>query len=662
MGELGRWSLLLSAVVLLYMIAASAYGAWKRNRRWIMSGRRAAVAAAGLASLASLSLIGLLVTGDFRYEYVADYTSRDLGILYRISAFWGGNQGSLLLWLWVLTLYTVVVTFARSEGHEHFQPYVTATLGVVSLFFSVVLNTVAKPFQLLPFTSVDGAGLNPLLQNPGMTIHPLTLYLGYIGFSVPFAYAMAAVFTGRADAAWLRVTRRWSLVAWLFLSMGILYGARWAYEVLGWGGYWSWDPVENASLLPWLTATAFIHSSIVQERKGTLKIWNVALVILTFTLTIFGTFLTRSGIFWSVHAFSNGPLGAVFLTFIAFVLVAAFGLLAWRWPLLKSTAAPIAPVSKESSFVLNNVLFVSLTFAVLWGTVFPVISQGLIGRQMVVGPPFFNTVAAPLAVALVLLMGIGTVVAWRYSTVRRVAASLMTPFFLTLPALAVFIALGIREGAVLAALGSIVFVGAITLREFTSGTAARMRLTGESAPRALVRLVGQQRRRYGGYLVHLAVLLIVLGIVVSGSYSEQKQVVMKPGDMVTIGPYQLTLLGSATRDEPGRAVVYSQLLVQKSDQSLGILQPEDWYFLNGSQPAPQVAIRSTPIDDLYVVMAGMDATQGKVLFEIHRNPMLSWIWYGGYLLVAGTLISLWPARSAFQEVGRVEMPGVEVRP
>ncbi|MDI3257984.1 MAG: heme lyase CcmF/NrfE family subunit [Kyrpidia sp.] len=662
MGDLGRWSLILSAFVLLYMVVASACGAWKGKRRWVVSGRWAAIAAAGLASLASLSLIGLLVTGDFRYEYVADYTSRDLGLLYRIAAFWGGNQGSLLLWLWMLTLYTAVVTFARSEGRDRFQPYVTATLGVVALFFSLVLNTVAQPFQLLPAAGMDGAGLNPLLQNPGMTIHPLTLYLGYIGFSVPFAYGIAALFTGRADATWLRVTRRWSLVAWLFLSMGILYGARWAYEVLGWGGYWSWDPVENASLMPWLTATAFIHSSIVQERKGTLKIWNVALVILTFTLTIFGTFLTRSGIFWSVHAFSNGPLGAIFLTFVGIVLVGAFGLLAWRWPLLKSTAQPVAPVSKESSFVLNNVLFVSMAFTVLWGTVFPVITRGITGRQMVVGPPFFNTVTAPLAVALVLLMGIGTVAAWRHSTVRRVAASLMTPFFLTLPAVAIFIGVGIRDGAVLAALGSIVFVGAVTVREFGMGTAARMRLTGESAPVALVRLVGQQRRRYGGYLVHIAVLLIVLGITMSGVYGQQKQVVMKPGDVVAMGPYQLVLLGSATRDEPGRAVVYSQLLVRKNDRSIGILQPEDWYFLNGAQPAPQVAIRSTPVDDLYVVMAGMDATQGKVLFEIHLNPMLSWIWYGGYLLVAGTLISLWPARSALREVERVETPGAEVHP
>lgn len=662
MGVLGRWSLLLSLVSIVYMIAASAYGARRGSRAWIASGRRAALATAGLTTLASLSLIGLLVTGDFRYEYVANYTSRDLGLLYRIAAFWGGNQGSLLLWLWVLTLYTAVVTYARYEGREQFQPYVTATLGAVALFFSAVLNTVSQPFRLLPVAGVDGAGLNPLLQNPGMTIHPLTLYLGYIGFSIPFAYGIAALLTGRADAVWLRVTRRWSMVAWLFLSMGILYGARWAYEVLGWGGYWSWDPVENASLMPWLTATAFIHSSIVQERKGTLKVWNVALVILTFVLTIFGTFLTRSGIFWSVHAFSNGPLGAIFLAFVGIVLVASFGLLAWRWPLLKSTAAPVAPVSKESTFVLNNVLFVSMAFAVFWGTVFPVISQAATGRQMVVGPPFFNTVMAPLAMAVVLLMGVGTAAAWRRSSLRRTAAALMTPFFLTFPAVAVFIAVGIRDVAVLAALSSVAFVLAVTAREFWLGTTARMRLTGETAPVALIRLVAQQRRRYGGYLVHVAVLLIVMGIAVSGAYGIQKQVVMKPGDVVSIGPYQLVLLGSSTREEPGRAVVYSQLLVQKNERSIGILQPEDWYFLNGAQPAAQVAIRSTPIDDLYVVMSGMDATKGKVLFEIHLNPMLSWIWYGGYLLVAGTLISLWPSREAFREAAAKAAREVEVHP
>ncbi|MCL6548760.1 MAG: cytochrome c biogenesis protein CcsA, partial [Alicyclobacillus sp.] len=428
-GEIGEVALRL----LLVAAAGTAVihgGAARGTERWRRWSRRVTWVPFALAALASAALIELLVTENWAYAYVAEYTGKGLALVYRIAAFWGGNAGSLLFWALILTLYAWVAAQVRHPDSERMQPVVSFLLSVITLFFAVVLNFAADPFVRLPHPASAGNGLNPLLQNPGMTVHPVNVYLGYIGFSVPFAYAMAGLWLRKTDATWLIVTRRWTLVSWLFLSIGIVYGARWSYEELGWGGYWAWDPVENASLLPWLTSTAFLHSAVVQERRGMLKAWNVVLITLTFLLTLLGTFLTRSGVLWSIHAFANGPLGVYFASFLAVAAVLSACLIAVRWRDLRPDRRFEAVVSKETGFMLNNVLFLGSTFAVLWGTVFPLLSEWFTGQPMVVGPPFYNKVNLPLAIAILLLMAIGPLVAWRRSSVAGVLRTVAYPLLI----------------------------------------------------------------------------------------------------------------------------------------------------------------------------------------------------------------------------------------
>ena len=421
--QFGHYSLLASLVLAVFGIGASIFGAQKRRADLIAAGRNAAVGVFGLVSGASACLVYLLMVRDYRVEYVAGHVNNTLNGFYRFSAFWGGQEGSLLMWLLLLCVYAFVVIRQNRQRNLELMPYVTATLMATALFFLVILNFVTPPFDTLAAPPSDGRGLNPLLQDWGMVIHPPNLYLGYVGFAVPFAFCIGALASGKLDTDWITSTRRWTLFAWFFNGVGILLGGAWAYKELGWGGYWAWDPVENASLMPWLVGTAFLHSVMIQEKRGMLKVWNVSLIIITYALTIFGTFLTRSGIISSVHAFANSSFGWAFLVYLLIALVISFALMIWRLPELQSEHEMESFFSREASFLLNNVVLVGITFAVFWGTIFPVVSEAVKGVKVTVGPPFFNQVNVPIGLLLILLCGAGPLFAWRRTSRKQMNRS-----------------------------------------------------------------------------------------------------------------------------------------------------------------------------------------------------------------------------------------------
>lgn len=603
-----------------------------------------------VVAIASASLLNLLIKTNFNYAYVVDYTSRGLSLVYRIAAFWGGDAGSLLFWSLVLTLYGMVVAFTRHEDSDRMLPIVSLIVTCVTFFFTLVMNIGANPFQRLPHAAAMGNGLNPLLQNPGMTVHPVNVYLGYIGFTIPFAYALTGLILKKTDATWLRVTRRWTLVSWLFLGIGIIYGAHWSYEELGWGGYWAWDPVENAALLPWLTATAFLHSSIVQERKGMLKSWNVILITLTYFLALLGTYLVRSGVLWSIHAFANGFLGTYYLGFMAVVFVVTVVLIAVRWPTLRAERQFEAVVSKESAFMLNNVLFLGSTFAILWGTIFPLVSEAATGQKMMVSAPFYNAVNLPLAVCILALMATGPFVAWRRSSLQNVLRSIWVPLMLAV-VLGLGVTMWLRAAYAaptwLSTLGLVAASFAVlsVVWEYVQSVRARTELTGENWMVCFARLVIRNKRRFGGYIVHLALAIIALGIVGSGAYHIQKQQVMKIGETVQIGAYTAKFVGMGVSQGSGGETreMYGNLIVAKNGHTIGVLRPSATFYENGNSPTTNVALFSRPMQDLYVVMLGT-APNNQVIFDLHINPMVEFIWFGGYLFILGTLISLWPER------------------
>lgn len=621
---------------------------WRRVSKYGMLAQFVAVV------VASASLLELLITTNFNYAYVVDYTSRGLSLVYRIAAFWGGDAGSLLFWSLILTLYGAVVAFSRHEDSDRMLPIVSLIVTGVTLFYTILMNVGVNPFERLLHPAAMGNGLNPLLQNPGMTVHPVNVYLGYIGFTIPFAYALTGLLLKKTDATWLRVTRRWTLVSWLFLGIGIIYGAHWSYEELGWGGYWAWDPVENAALLPWLTATAFLHSSIVQERKGMLKSWNVILITLTYFLSLLGTYLVRSGVLWSIHAFANGLLGTYYLVFMAIVFVVTIVLIVTRWSTLRAETQFEAVVSKESAFMLNNVLFLGSTFAILWGTIFPLVSEAATGQKMMVSAPFYNAVNMPLAVCILALMAIGPFVAWRKSSLANVLRSIWMPLVV-----AVVLGLGVTlwlktvytTPTWLATLGLIAAAFAVlsVVWEYVQSVRARVALTGEHWVVCFGRLMARNKRRFGGYIVHLALAVIALGIVGSGSYHIQSQQVMKVGDTAHIGAFTAKFVGMGVSQGDGGETreMYGNLIVAKNGHTIGVLRPAATFYENGNSPTTNVALFSRPMQDLYVVMLGT-APNNQVIFDLHVNPMVEFIWFGGYLFILGTLISLWPERKPAQ--------------
>ena len=645
MVETGSICLFLSFVISVYTLFASLVGAKTRKREFTNSAENGALAVFILLTIASGSLIHALLTRDFSLKYVASNISRDLSTLYSITAFWAGQAGSLLLWAWILSIYTALVVLLNRRKSRELMPYVLASLAAISSFFIYLVAFVESPFEKLPFAPDDGRGLNPLLQNPYMAIHPLTLYFGYVGVTVPFAFAMGALLSGRLGDEWIRNSRKWTILAWTFLGIGLLLGARWAYLELGWGGYWAWDPVENAAFMPWLTATAFLHSVMIQEKKGMLKKWNMALIIITFFLALFGTFITRSGIISSVHSFAQSNIGPFFLSFIGFILIFSFGMFTLRLDQLKSENRYDSILSRESAFLFNNLIFLAAAFSVFLGTIFPIVSEAIKGEKILVGPPYFNRVNVPMGLILILLMGIGPLISWRKASQENLIKNFFYPSILGILTAVVLFLVGIREAVALISFGLCAFVAATIFIEFYRGTKVRAK-RGENYLLALYHLISRNRRRYGGYIVHVGVILIVIGITASSAFVTQKEATLKKGESISVNHYTLRFDELNQYTTEMKHVTAAKLSVFNSERSLGVIVPEkNVYKYEGNRDIDnetEVALRSTFKDDLYVILTNFDGN-GTASFRVLINPMVSWIWAGGIVLALGAIVIMWPS-------------------
>jgi cytochrome c-type biogenesis protein CcmF len=640
----GRLALALALALALYSIAANLIGARRGRLDLITSARHALWAMCVMVSAAVASLLVGVLQSDFSLEYVASYSSTTLPTLYKIAALWGGQQGSLLFWTWLLSIFTALVAIQNRRRNPEIAPYALAVMAGVALFFLAMLNFVTRPFDLLIPAAAEGSDLNPLLQNYWMAIHPPSLYTGYVSATVPFAFGSAALITGRLGEDWIRSTRRWAIFSWFFLTLGNMFGARWAYEVLGWGGYWAWDPVENAAFMPWLVMTAYLHSVMIQERKNMLKVWNLALVGLAFLLTLFGTFITRSGVISSVHSFTQSGLGPYFLGFLIVASVAYTTLLISRVRRLRGPAEFESFLSREAAFLFNNLILIGITFAVFWGTIFPVLSEAVRGVKITVGPPFFDRVIAPLALALMFLMGVGPLIAWRKASRSNLMKSFAAPAIVGVASgTAFFYAGNVRNWYVLTAFSLAAFVLATVIVEFRRGVEARRHLVGESRPKALVNLVAKNNRRYGGYVIHLGVIAAFVGIVASSFFKIEVKRSVHPNETIAVGAFRLRYVGVDSADTPHLQTAIARLeLLDDHGRSIETLEPAKLFYKKPQQPATKVAIRSTPMNDLYVVLAGIDDATGLATFDIFLTPMVFWLWAGGLLMAIGAVVVMWP--------------------
>ncbi|MDY7033903.1 MAG: heme lyase CcmF/NrfE family subunit [Thermodesulfobacteriota bacterium] len=639
MIEVGSYSLFIALFLAGYSILSSITGIKRQRGDVIASSENAAVAAFGFLSLASAAMLYVLATNNFSVEYVARYTNRSLPMIYTLTAFYAGQEGSLLLWAWVLSFYSVLVIFQNRKKNREIMPYVLSVLMLITFFFVFLIVFVTDPFKTLSAVPPDGHGLNPLLQNPGMIFHPPTLFLGYVGFSVPFAFAIGALITNKLGNIWIRTTRRWTIVSWLFMTAGNLLGAQWAYVELGWGGYWAWDPVENASFLPWLTATAFLHSVMIQEKRGMLKVWNMVLIISTFLLTIFGTFITRSGIIASVHSFGQSSLGWFFLGLLILVSTASFILILSRLNGLKSKNQLDSLFSRESSFLCNNLLIVGIAFAVLWGTLFPIISQAVRGVKITVGPPFFNTVVVPIALVLLLLIGICPFAGWRKTSIKKFSGRVLLPVILAAAGGCVLYALGIRQSYALLTLTLCLFVLITIIMEFFNGTKIRHSITGEGYPKAFWNLMKGNKRRYGGYIIHTGIVFAFVAI--SGNvFNAEEQISLKKGETFNLSGYTLRYDGLSNFSTDNKQTVAATVTLFNAGHQVGVLIPEKSLYRGQNQPTSDVAIHTTLKEDLYLILAGWDKDQAS--FKVLLNPLVIWLWIGGGVMAFGTIIVLLP--------------------
>ncbi len=643
-STLGGFTLFLALGVTLYAVAASVVGARAGREEWLASSRNAVLAHFCLVTVAIFLLEYALVTSDFSLRYVANNSTRGSLTRYKIAGLWGSLEGSILLWEWLQSLLAALVVARYSDRHRQLMPYVQAVLQGISAFFLLLMAFAVNPFARIFPIPPDGRGLNPLLEVTDMLVHPLLLYLGYVGFSVPFAFAMAALITGRPTEEWLRITRRWTVVAWLFLTGGIFYGGWWSYRTLGWGGYWAWDPVENASFMPWLTGTAFIHSVMIQERKRMLRVWNLVLVTLTFSLVIFGTFLTRSGILGSVHAFADGPVGAMFLAFLALILFFSFGLVAYRSEQLKGHGELDSIVSRESAFLLNNLILVGICFTVFLGTIFPLLTEAIRGTKISVGTPYFNRVSVPLGMALLLLMGIGPLIAWGRASLNNLKRNFLKPTLGGLAGTVILYALGVHQVEILAAFLFCFFVLGTVVFEFVVATRTRAKTMGERFLTAFATLLLKSRRRYGGLIVHVGVVIAIIGIAVSSAYKVEREQTLKPGESLSIGPYTVRFDGLAAGERPTHILVWANLMAFKNGMPLHELTPGQRFYPNQQTPFASVDARYHWNEDLYVILSAFERNGSSATIKVLINPMISWIWIGGVVILLGVIVAVLPER------------------
>ncbi len=649
MNQIGYTALLLAVMLAAYGAVMPVVGARLGRRDLIQSGLHSAYALAAVVGVAAVVLWIAMMTRDYSNYYVWQYTSNDLNGFYTFSAFWAGNAGSLLLWLLLLAGFSATVVYQNRVKNRELVPYVVSVLMVVSLFFGLLLVAFegSNPFEANPMGSpAQGNGLNPMLENPGMVIHPVATYLGYVGFAVPFAFAMAALITKRLGDFWIRSTRRWTLAGWFFLTIGNLVGAWWAYVTLGWGGFWAWDPVENASFMPWLTGTAFLHSVMIQEKKDMLKVWNIVLIIMTFTLTIFGTFLTRSGIINSVHSFGQASVGPYFIAFMALTLVFSLNLLFSRLDLLKSRNELDSLLSRESSFLMNNLLLVGMAGTVLWGVLWPILSEAITGDKQTVGPPFFDTVIRPIGLVFMFLTGICPLIAWRRATFANLSKNFMYPGGTAAVVLVALLAFGMTHVWALIAFTLSAFVLGTIFMEFARGTLVRREMTGDNIFKAFTSLVRRNKRRYGGYIVHAGVILFLIGVTGHYSFQEKAQnVQLAKGEAVTVGDYTVTYEEFSSFNTDEKSVGQAVFRLEEDGKFLGTAEPVREFYFAKDQPWTRVDRHSTLLRDVYVSLMEYEAPDGATItVDVSVNPLTSWLWIGGIVATLGGLIALWPDR------------------
>jgi cytochrome c-type biogenesis protein CcmF len=635
-------ALLVSLAVTLFGIVLAPLAIRQGRRDWLQMVFGAAYANLLLVAIATVSMVIALVTHDFSVSYVAQVGSRATPLFYTVISLWGALEGSILFWAFVLGLYSAAVVWINHRRPGNLIPYTTVALLAVSLFFAILLVGPADPFHAVFPVPPDGPGPNPLLQNHIlMAVHPPLLYLGYVGMSVPFAFAVGAMLSGEVTTNdWSRLSRRWTLASWGFLSAAIIAGMWWSYEVLGWGGYWAWDPVENASFLPWLTATAYLHSMMVQERRGMLRLWNLNLVVGTFMLTVLGTFLTRSGILSSVHAFTTGPIGYYFLGFITVVLVGALVMVWGNSDRLRTTGKFDSAASRETIFLLNNLFLTAFMFTVLVGTLFPLVAEAIRGVKVSVGEPFFNRMTLPLIVTLLFLMGVGPALPWRSVSAAEMKAKLLPPFGGAVVLGLVALIAGARSVYAVLAFSFVGYAAFSNLREFWIGIRARHEAHGENWGVALVRLVDGNRRRYGGYVAHLGVLFVALGIAASSSFRSEREATLKPGETLSVAGRTVRLRQVWGREEVQRSVIGATMEVLENGVVVGTIEPKMNFYPTSDQPVPTPAVRSSIRGDLYLNLMAFDRTGATATIKVIFQPLVPWMWFGGGIVVLGALISL----------------------
>jgi cytochrome c-type biogenesis protein CcmF len=661
MENLGSLAILLAFCAAIYAATASVVGRLKHKPFLIVSGERAVYAVWALITLASGILVYAIMTGDFRFAYVAEHSNKSMPLLYKFTAWWGGQEGSLLLWSWLLSTYSAVVAFTNRRKHRDFMPYVIGVLMTVETFFLVLNNFVANAFQVLAQDKLivavpDGNGLSPLLQYPAMAIHPPMLYLGYVGFTVPFAFAIASLITRQPGEGWIHTTRRWTLVTWLFQSTGVMLGMAWAYHVLGWGGYWGWDPVENASVLPWLSGTAFLHSVMMQEKKGMMKVWNIVLISTTFFLCILGTFLTRSGVVQSVHAFARSEIGKYFVSFMALGIAATVYLILDRLEYLKSESQLESVVSRESSFLFNNLILLASCFAVLWGTLFPVISEYATGDKISLDADWYNRLMVPIGLFLLFLTGVGPLFAWRRTSVDSLRRNFQWPGIAALVLIGVLVAAGVRHFYALISFGFCLFVALTLIMEFFKGGRSIAAKNDMNLLRAMVELTHRNTRRYGGYLVHMGIVLIFIGFT-GHAFNQNEVKELNQGDTMVVGNYHLRMVNLQQGQNENYAWHRATMQVTKNGKDLGVLEPEKRFYLASKEGTSEVGIRQRPNEDLYLNFAGMSDDNQRGIIQAYVFPLVSWIWMGGLVLIGGTLICLVPSKIKMQ-YARTEVVGI----
>jgi cytochrome c-type biogenesis protein CcmF len=651
-ASIGHSSIVLALICALCGVVSPVLSAHLRQERYFAVARLAILGQFFFVSLAAAALIYALVMTDFSLRYVAFNTTRATPVYYRVTGLWGALEGSLLLWEWILIIFSAIVASIYSQRHRELMPWVLMTFSIVSAFFLAVIGFASNPFETISPVPADGRGLNPLLEDANMMTHPPLLYTGFVGLTVPFAFAIAALIIGKVDEAWIITTRRWTITAWFFLTAGNLVGAWWSYHVLGWGGYWAWDPVENAAFMPWLPATAFLHSVQVQERRRMLKVWNLSLIIIAFSLTIFGTFLTRSGILSSIHAFSSGPVGTIFLGFLAFVLLSSFSLLAYRSDLLRGQPELDSIVSRESAFVLNNIVLVAALFTIFLGTIFPLISEAVAGVQVSVGAPYFNSVTIPIFLILVFLMAVGPMIAWRRASLDNLKRNFLWPAVTAFAfALALF-AWKVRDFLPLLGFTLLAFVVFTILYDTGLALRARRRLAGEGIMRGLMTLVRRNQRRYGGFIVHLGVVLIILGIAGSMSYSIEREATLGLKETLDIGGYKIQFNGLQGSQQPTHFRVEGGFRVHHGDEDLGELRPALKFFPTQQSPIGRAVHRSSLGEDLYLILSGFSQVDSnQATLKVLVRPLVIWMWIGGFTIAFGTLICILP-------LGKTAHPGL----